>query len=134
MGETMREIQKALLLPVNSRGEIFIQDRRGHKKPDWGFFGGSIEAGETPVQAVIRETEEELSLKIEESNLASLGISETDWDGVHIIRYLFLYKTDQETFDVKEGRGGSGSLSRRPEIILMRKIALMRLTKELRRH
>lgn|SRR5574341_2553713 len=43
--------------------KILVQDRRDISKfgEEWGFFGGRIEAGETPEQAVVRETKEELS-------------------------------------------------------------------------
>ena len=34
--------RKALIVPVNSKRQILIQDRRGYKKPDWGYFGGGI--------------------------------------------------------------------------------------------
>lgn len=100
------EIRKALLLPLNSKSQLFIQDRRGHKKPDWGYFGGSIEAGETPLEAVIRESKEELCIDLTESDLIYLGESTTDWDGTINIRHLYLYLTEQESFDVREGRGG----------------------------
>jgi 8-oxo-dGTP diphosphatase len=106
MKDTQFDAHKALIIPVTQDSKIFIQDRHGHKKPDWGYFGGSIEEGESPVQAVIRETKEELSIDIQESDLINLGTSVTDWDGYKIIRYLFLYPTDQKEFDVKEGRGG----------------------------
>ena len=49
--------RKALIVPINSQNQILIQDRRGHKKPDWGFFGGEIETGETPLQAVIKRNQ-----------------------------------------------------------------------------
>jgi len=100
------DVKKALLLPLNSKKELFIQDRRGFKKPDWGFFGGGIEEGEAPLEAVIRETQEELTLNLQESDLIYLGTSITAWDGVHIIRYLYLYLTEQVEFDVREGKGG----------------------------
>jgi len=99
-------IKKALILPFNSKRELLIQDRRGHRKPDWGLFGGSIEEGETPIEAIIRETKEELSIDLQESDMVYIGTSVTDWDGIRIIRYLYLYHTDQEKFDVKEGQGG----------------------------
>lgn len=100
------DVKKALILPFNSKRELLIQDRRGFKKPDWGFFGGSIEEDETPLEAVIRETQEELTVDLQESDLIYLGTSITDWDGVHIIRYLYLYSTEQVEFDVREGKGG----------------------------
>lgn len=100
------DVKKALLLPLNSKDELLIQDRRGFKKPDWGFFGGGIEEGETPLEAVIRESKEELTIDLQESDLIYLGTSITDWDGVHMIRYLYLYPTEQAEFDVREGKGG----------------------------
>lgn len=106
MDDAIFDVQKALLLPINSKRQLFIQDRRGHKKPDWGYFGGGIEAGETPLQAVLRETKEELCLDLEENDLLYLGTSATDWDGSSIMRYLYLYFTDQVAFDVREGKGG----------------------------
>ena len=98
--------RKALIVPINSKHQILIQDRRGHKKPDWGYFGGEIEARETPTQAVIRETKEELQIDVRADELKYLGTSITLWNERKIIRYMFLYPTDQEEFDVLEGKGG----------------------------
>lgn len=100
------DARKALILPINSEGKIFIQDRRGHKKPDWGYFGGGMEGDETPLETVIRESREELTIDITEQDLTYLGISETEWEGTKIIRYMYLYSTNQEEFDVREGKGG----------------------------
>ncbi|MBU1292934.1 NUDIX hydrolase [Patescibacteria group bacterium] len=100
------DAHKALILPLNPEGKIYIQDRRGHKKPDWGYFGGGMEKDETPVETVIRESCEELTIEISENDLQYLGISETDWDGKKIIRYMYLYQTDRKEFDVREGKGG----------------------------
>lgn len=98
--------RKALIVPINSKHQIFIQDRRGHKKPDWGYFGGEIEKDETPIQTVIRETKEELQIDVRAEELKYLGTSITLWNERKIIRYMFLYLTDQEKFDVLEGKGG----------------------------
>ena len=98
--------RKALIVPINSKHQILIQDRRGHKKPDWGYFGGEIEFGETPTQAIIRETKEELQIDVLAEELKYLGTSITLWNERKIIRYMFLYSTDQEKFDVLEGKGG----------------------------
>lgn len=98
--------RKALIVPINSQGKILIQDRRGHKKPDWGYFGGEIEGDETPIAAVIRETREELTIDVRLEDLTSMGTSITVWGERKIIRYLYLYPTDQEIFDVREGRAG----------------------------
>jgi len=98
---------KALLIPINSKSEIFIQDRRGYKIPDWGFFGGGIELGETPLIAVVREAKEELSIELLPEDIIYLGEHNTEYNNEAIIRHIFLYKTEGETFDVKEGNGGA---------------------------
>ena len=98
--------RKALIIPINLKHQILIQDRCGHKKPDWGYFGGEIEIGETPIQAVIRETKEELQINVCAEELKYIGTSITLWNERKIIRYMFLYSTDQEKFDVLEGKGG----------------------------
>lgn len=100
------DVYKSLILPINNKQQVFIQDRRGHKKPDWGYFGGGIEEGESPLDAVIRETKEELCVDLKERDLLYLGTSVTDWDGHSIMRYLYLYPTEQVEFDVREGKGG----------------------------
>ena len=97
--------RKALIVPINSKRQILIQDRRGHKKPDWGYFGGEIEGNETSLEAVIRETKEELDIDIKPEELKYLGISTTLWGDLNIIRYMYLYSTEQETFNVLEGEG-----------------------------
>ena len=100
----MKEVYtwKALLVPVNSKKEILIQDRRNFKKPDWGFFGWWIESWEIPIQAVIRESKEELDIDILEQELTFLGEVWMQWNSDNIPRYFFLYQTDQEEFTVLE--------------------------------
>lgn len=99
-------IKKALLILLNSNGEIFLQDRSGHRPPPWGFFGGSIEAGESPQEAVLRETEEELNIKLSGSDVEFVGRFDSQFEGEDSERYFFLYQTDRETFEVLEGAGG----------------------------
>ena len=70
----MRRINNALLSPYRpadhpDSGLMLVQDRRGHRSPPWGFFGGGMEAGETPLQAVLRETWEELGVRLGEGDL-----------------------------------------------------------------
>jgi 8-oxo-dGTP pyrophosphatase MutT (NUDIX family) len=47
--------------PLVETGRILVQDRRSHRPPPWGFFGGGIEVDEAPLQALFREIQEELS-------------------------------------------------------------------------
>ncbi|MEK9179890.1 MAG: NUDIX hydrolase [Patescibacteria group bacterium] len=104
--DTTFDSHKALIIPVNSQGEIFIQDRRGYKKPDWGYFGGGIKNGEVHLDAVIRETKEELDINIGESDLKYLGAFPVELDGARMNRHMYLFPTDQQKFNVLEGNGG----------------------------
>jgi 8-oxo-dGTP diphosphatase len=52
----------SLIVFYTPDGRILLQDRRSmNKGSDWGYFGGKIELGETPEQALVRETKEELA-------------------------------------------------------------------------
>lgn len=53
----------ASLALYDAKGRILMQHRSktARRMPDhWGFFGGGIEEGETPLQAMLREISEEL--------------------------------------------------------------------------
>ena len=58
----------ALLILYTSTGQILLQ----HRTPDafrlpnhWAFFGGGIEQGESPKEALVREALEELSYPVQ---------------------------------------------------------------------
>lgn len=58
----------SVIIFYDDKKKILLQDRRGISKlgAEWGFFGGRIEGKETPEQAVVRETKEELSFDLKE--------------------------------------------------------------------
>lgn len=59
----------AIFIPYNEKGEILLQHRTDdapHYPGFWGFFGGGIDEGETPEDAVDREAMEELRLDLSE--------------------------------------------------------------------
>ena len=64
----------AVMLFTDRSGRVLMQDRRSISKAgeEWGFFGGGIEPGETPEQAVVREIEEELGYTVD--GFAPLGV------------------------------------------------------------
>jgi 8-oxo-dGTP pyrophosphatase MutT (NUDIX family) len=96
---------KALLVPITETGEICIQDRRGYKEPDWGYFGGEIEADETPEEAVLREAKEELGVYLDTSSILFHGQQEINYKGKMILAFVFLYPTKKRVFTVLEGAG-----------------------------
>lgn len=69
----------------------------------WEFPGGSVEFGEHPEKAAIRETEEETSLKA--TNLSLLGITSEVYqkDGREKHSVYIVYRADANSADFKIG-------------------------------
>jgi len=81
-----------------------MQDRRNipKKGKSYGFFGGSIEQGESPKQAIVREVEEELSIKLADFKFFKKIIEIND--SIDAEWYLFIAPMpDLNQIDVKEG-------------------------------
>jgi 8-oxo-dGTP diphosphatase len=63
----MKEIAQVLLFDRDGRLLIYLRD----DKPEipfpnhWDFFGGHVEAGEKPAEALVREVREELAIELE---------------------------------------------------------------------
>ena len=64
----MKQIAQVLLFDRNRRLLIYLRD----DKPEipfpnhWDFFGGHVEAGESPEQALVRELKEELGIELKQ--------------------------------------------------------------------
>lgn len=56
----------AIIIFYDDEKRILLQSRKGISKTgeEWGFFGGQVEEGETPKEAVVRETKEELDFDL----------------------------------------------------------------------
>jgi 8-oxo-dGTP pyrophosphatase MutT (NUDIX family) len=83
----------------DSRLDIFFPSR-------WGLFGGAIEQSETPLQAVKREVNEELSLDIDETRFTQVGSLECTVGDLSIMRYFFCLNIQQsEVVSIKLTEG-----------------------------
>lgn len=68
---------------IRSEDKIFATARGyGEFKGQWEFPGGKIEPGETPQEALVREIQEELDVKIEVGDL--IGTIEFDYPVFHL--------------------------------------------------
>ena len=101
MSETVEFVGVIL---VDNQGMVALQLREEEQElnPDhWSVFGGHIEEGEESAKAAIREIEEELSVKLSEDKLVSLGRFERE-DHAYT---TFYYRVEDELADavLKEG-------------------------------
>ena len=66
----------------------------------WGFFGGTIGNNEAPLEAALREIEEEINIK--PLQLCFLG---TDFIPSHNFSYIFSFRLTRQlsSFELKEG-------------------------------
>ncbi|HYF28936.1 MAG TPA: NUDIX domain-containing protein [Candidatus Paceibacterota bacterium] len=103
------KLQTAGLVPYYRKdGEvyIFMQMRGADAKrwPNtWGFFGGALEEGETPLMAVMREVQEELSIEIPEPEFFR------HYEGETTESNIFLLEVDEafpERVAVRDGKYG----------------------------
>ena len=58
----------SVIIFYDENKRILLQDRKEITKTgeEWGFFGGGIEKTETPEQAILRETKEELNFDLKD--------------------------------------------------------------------
>ena len=104
----MEKLNVSLILLYDSERRFLLQHRTSDARslPDhWAFFGGGIEKGETPREAIFREAFEELHHKPKNPKL----VFEQDFflDGVPMHMYMFIeaYNKDKSELRLGEGQG-----------------------------
>ncbi len=93
------------LIIENAEREILLQlrdNKPGLEYPNcWGTFGGQIEEGETPQEALVREIKEELGYHVESPEL----YRSYSFDGYDIYMFSMIdKKITLNDFDVREGQ------------------------------
>ena len=80
--EDMKTI-RVVAAVIRNENKIFATERGyGELKGQWEFPGGKIEPDETPQQALVREIQEELAVKIEVGDL--IDTIEYDYPSFHL--------------------------------------------------
>ena len=101
------ERPKCGLLIENIEGKVLLQlrDNNPHiRYPNlWGTFGGQIEDGETPEEAIVRELSEELGYEL--SAPEYFGNFPLDGYDIHMYRIID-HSLALDTLTVKEGQEG----------------------------
>lgn len=89
-------IRSCDLFILNSRDEIYVPVRTSHKTiaPNGYDFsvGGHVGTGESYIEALVREAQEELNLKISGNELEL--IAKTVHDDIKYIQCLYMFRTD----------------------------------------
>jgi 8-oxo-dGTP diphosphatase len=99
----LRNLSVILLYDEKKRILLQLRDESQIAPNYWSFFGGGIEEGETPEQAVKRETMEELEYLLENPKL--VFAQEFIGEHNHGTKYVFMEKYDPKKKLVqKEGK------------------------------
>jgi len=92
---------------MNSKNEILISQRAPHKKHPlvWECNGGSILAGETSLEGVIRELKEELGLEFSKEDAILLKTVKRENFKFPDFKDLWLFKKDIDIKDIEFSDG-----------------------------
>jgi ADP-ribose pyrophosphatase YjhB (NUDIX family) len=80
------------VLPTDAHGRVLLVRQKQHGK--WETVGGTIEPGESPEEAALRETKEETDLDVAVSLIAALGgpdcqVTYNNGDRVHYVSIVY---------------------------------------------
>lgn len=98
--EDMKTI-RVVAAVIRNEDKIFATARGyGEFKGQWEFPGGKIEPGETPQEALVREIQEELDVKIEVGDL--IDTIEYDYPSFHLSMDCFWCNVTEGEITLKE--------------------------------
>jgi 8-oxo-dGTP diphosphatase len=91
---------------IDTDGRILLAQRPPGSKMAglWEFPGGKVEAGERPEQALIRELDEELGIKVADACLAPLTFASHAYDDFHLLMPLYVCRRWEGIAMPREGQ------------------------------
>jgi 8-oxo-dGTP diphosphatase len=103
----MKQVAMVLLFDGANRLLIYLRDNKpGIPFPNcWDFFGGHVESGETPEQAMVREVKEELGIDLEQWDFFRKYVC-TEGDAYANVKYIYWAKIHElrEELTLYEGQ------------------------------
>ena len=90
----MKVVYVAAAALINQDGDILLAQRPEGKAMAglWEFPGGKIESGETPEAALVRELQEELTIKVTENDLKPITFASHTYENFHLFMPLYEVK------------------------------------------
>lgn len=101
----MSQSKEAVTFVLPNKNKEYLLQQRDNKKNipypgAWVFPGGGIDVGEKPVDAVVREIQEEFEIQISTEDVFQFGVYEHDGE----IDYLFYYEGEKIPQKTNEGQ------------------------------
>lgn len=90
-------IALAVIFIENAKGEFLIQKTSKEKGGEYSSTGGHVDSGETPLESIKREVQEELGINIDNDTIEEYGFISYDKP----LRYIFYIKKDINIKDIK---------------------------------
>ena len=99
--------KEVALILLNDKGEILLQKRASTKEIEpnkWAWHGGHVIAGETNIEAIIRETKEELGITLSESQIKLLVELKRDKlpNRQYTVAYYSICNLDIDDFSIQK--------------------------------
>jgi 8-oxo-dGTP diphosphatase len=104
----MRQIAMAFLFDRSNRLLIYLRDDKpGIPFPNhWDLFGGHVENGETPEEALVREVKEELGIDLKKLKFFRSYVC-TEGDAYPNVKHIFWSKIEKDCAELRLYEGQS---------------------------